>query len=271
VQTLPIVFGFVLLVIVCGVHGLVLRKRAKTAALSVHQAGFVLAAFVIVAGAIARVTDPIEELADLRPFLIQMSVSLLLLALAAWIAARLLLGGKTLALLEGDNLAAGLASAANSVGLGVLVSKVDLDTTMTAAKLSIGFLLLGCVFQQGCVAVFRAFTVYDDREQIEGGNAAAALSYSGMSLGSSLIAARALDGELPSFSESMVAFVSLLLTSFAFLPLRQLLVQSLFLGGALSLRGGILDDRVGHARDIGAASLEFATYVGLGVAVFALA
>jgi uncharacterized membrane protein YjfL (UPF0719 family) len=270
-QTLPIVFGFVLLVMVCGMHGILLRKRAKTAALSVHQAGFVLAVFVIVASALARVTEPVDALADLRPFVIQITVSLALLAGFAWAAARLILGGHTLALLEGNNLAVGLASAANSVGLGILVSKVDLDTTLAAAKLSLGFLCLGYVFQQLCVGLFRAFTVYDDREQLEGGNVAAALSYSGMSVGSSLIAARALDGELPTFSESMVAFLSLLATSFAFLPLRQLLVQSLFLAAPLSLRGGKLDDRVGHARDIGAASLEFATYVGLGVAVFVLA
>ena len=54
---------------------------------------------------------------------------------------------------------------------------------------------------------------------------------------------------------------------FALYPVRQLFVQSLLLGGRLSLRGGKLDEAIQLRRSAGLGALEGTSYVATALAV----
>ena len=52
-----------------------------------------------------------------------------------------------------------------------------------------------------------------------------------------------------------------LLLNLVFYPVRQLVVQTVLLGGAPTLRGGRLDVAIGHERNVGMGALEAVAYV----------
>jgi uncharacterized membrane protein YjfL (UPF0719 family) len=119
--------------------------------------------------------------------------------------------------------------------------------------------------------LYRALTTYDDAEQVEGENLAAAISYGGISIAVAAIVARALEGEFAGWIPSLTGFGMLVATALGLYPIRQFVVQGLLLGGKPSLRGGDLDEAVGRDRNVAAASLEAASYLGTALAIMVLA
>ena len=57
----------------------------------------------------------------------------------------------------------------------------------------------------------------------------------------------------------------------ALYPVRQILVQSLILGAAPTLRGGKLDAAIAQDRNLGLAALEAATYLATALGIARLA
>jgi uncharacterized membrane protein YjfL (UPF0719 family) len=133
--------------------------------------------------------------------------------------------------------------------------------------MSLGFFVLAQVTLHAFMMLFRALTTYDDAEQIQGENFAAALSYGGIAIAIAVIIARALDGEFETWSVSLKGYAAVLAFLFALYPVRQLLVQSLLLGAPLSLRGGRLDQGIAGERNDGMAAMEAATYVATSIAI----
>ena len=171
---------------------------------------------------------------------------------------------------RGDNLAATIAACAHTIAIGILVANVAAGSTPEDLALAAVAFAIGQASLLVLVWAFRWLTTYDDREEILGGNVAAALSHGGLTLALALLIAHASDGEFVGFWPSMRDYGVALAEGLVFWPLRQLLLQCLILRARPTLFGGALDRAVA-ARDLGIGALEAGTYLGLALFVRSLA
>jgi uncharacterized membrane protein YjfL (UPF0719 family) len=112
------------------------------------------------------------------------------------------------------------------------------------------------------VIAFRALTAYDDAEEIMAENVAAAVSYAGVTIALGLIIAHAADGTFAGWLPMFRGFGTALLYCLSLYVVRQLVVQTLVLGGPLRLWRGALDVAIGARRDVSIGALEAAAYLG---------
>jgi uncharacterized membrane protein YjfL (UPF0719 family) len=272
----PVIALFVVLVVVLLITALVALARIPRTA-----SGLMLGAGLLVGGvqiATARMADGIDsDDAEVAPSFaramasfggmqhaLELLGSLVLLFIFTMAALWLLFGSKFRDVLALQTPAAGAAALAHAVGYGLILSHVSLGETQEELVQGLVWLLFVVAVHQLCVIGFRAFTTYDDQEQIQSGNVAASVSYGGIVVGVALIAARALEGDTDSFSQAALEFGKILACSLLFLPLRQLLVQGVLLRALPTLRGGKLDLLIGADRNVGAALLEGAVYTLAG-------
>jgi uncharacterized membrane protein YjfL (UPF0719 family) len=169
--------------------------------------------------------------------------------------------------IERGNVAAGLAAGANYVATGIITSRSVAGSDLRGLGLSIAFFVIAQLTLHLVVIAFRALTSYDDAEQIQSENLAAALSYAGLTIAVSLIIARALEGDFVNWSTSLAGYGKALLFVLALYPERQILVQMAFLGGGFTLRKGSLDTAIEERRNAGAAALEAASYIATALLV----
>ena len=199
------------------------------------------------------------------------ALGLALLQVSGFLGLRLLLRGQLVAALDRDNRAAGVAAGCHFVAMGILVSRAVAGSDLRGAGLSVAFFGIALATQQAMMILFRALTTYDDAEQIEGENAAAAVSFGGLSIALAIVLARALEGDFTGWGSSLSGFGKIALVALAFYPLRQIVVQGLVIGARPTLRGGALDLAIGRDRKLGVAALEAASYLGAAIAVSLLA
>ena len=174
--------------------------------------------------------------------------------------------------LESGNKAAGVAAAANYVAVGILAAPAIAGSDLHGLGLSCVFFGLAVATHAAYVSLFRALTVYDDAEQIQGENMAAALSYAGVTVAVALVLARALTGDVfAGWASELSGYAGVAAWALALYPVRQLLVQGLVLGRAPTLRGGALDHDIGALRNTGLAALEALAYLSTAVALVQLA
>ena len=198
------------------------------------------------------------------------------LGMALWegvaqIGKRLLFGAGLRAELDQNNLAAGVASAANAVSMSLLLGPALAGNSLRAVGLAMTFFTLALVTHTAFVALFRALPAYDDAEQIRGENLAAALSYAGVSLSVALMVARGVEGDFEGWARSLRGFGAVVACTLGLYPVRQLVVQGLLLGARPTLRGGALDKAIGADRDAPMAALEAMTYLAAAMAITSLA
>ncbi len=186
-------------------------------------------------------------------------------------ASRLLLAGRLRAELDRGNVAAGIAAGSHYVAIGIFASRAVAGSDLRGLGLSVAFFALAQVTHMAFVALFRALTVYDDSEQIEGENTAAAISYAGVTIAVALVIGRALEGDFEGWIVSLKGFALLALWVLALYPIRQLLVQGLLLGKRPRVRGGALDEAIMQDRNQGMAAMEAGTYVAAALAIARLA
>jgi len=238
---------------------------------SLRGVGDVLAVF-LVAPAIVKGCVHGEDLArDVGMCAAFAGLGLVLLETSGLLGVRLLLRGKLVAALDRDNPAAGVAAGCHFVAMGILVSRAVAGSDLRGAGLSLAFFAIALAAHQAMMILFRALTTYDDAEQIEGENTAAAVSFGGLSIALAIVLARALEGDFTGWASSLSGFGKIALVALAFYPLRQIVVQGLVLGQIPTLRGGALDLAIGRDRKLGAAALEAACYLGAAIAVSLLA
>lgn len=173
--------------------------------------------------------------------------------------------------LERGNVAAGLAAASHLVATGLLASRAVAGHSLYALGLAMAFFALAMVTHGLFVALFRVLTTYDDAEQIDGENLAAALSYSGVTIAVAVLVARGLEGDFAGWSASLRGYGGVVAWCLALYPVRQLVVEGLLLGARPSLRGGALDRAIGTDRSEGMAALEATAYLGTALAIARLA
>src|SRR5262249_10624978 len=123
-----------------------------------------------------------------------LAAGVVLIQLVGELGIRLLLRATLRQELETGNVAAGVSAAANYVSVGILAAAAVAGSDLQGLGPSFAFFGLAVATQTAYVALFRGLTSYDDSEQIQGENLAAALSYAGISVAVALVLARALTG-----------------------------------------------------------------------------
>ncbi|HZN12400.1 MAG TPA: DUF350 domain-containing protein [Blastocatellia bacterium] len=108
--------------------------------------------------------------------------------------------------------------------------------------------------------LFRYLTAYDDAALIKAGNVAAAVGYAGLLGAIGTMVGYAVSGNFTGYAEGFKDFGLMLLVVLLLYPVRQLIVQTLMIGGGFSLRNGRLDREIAEDRNVGAGLLEAVGY-----------
>lgn len=240
-------------------------------ALALRETGDVLAVFLVGAAVVKNCVHDKGVGVDAMWCAIFAALGLVLLELTGHFGLALLMHRRLSPALQRGNVAAGFAAAAHYVATGLLTSKAVAGSDLRGIGLSLAFFAIAQLVHQLLVAAFRMITTYDDSEQIEGENLAAAISYGGVSIAVAIVIGRALEGDFVSWPDAFGGFAMLAATTLGLYPVRQLLVQFLVLGEKPTLRGGELDVAIGRDRNVGVAALEATSYVGAALAVAMLA
>jgi len=115
--------------------------------------------------------------------------------------------------------------------------------------------------------IFRQITSYHDAELIRQGNTAAALGAAGLIISIGMMVGYAVSGTFTTYAEGFRDFGLMLLVIFALYPVRQIIVQMLFLGGGFSFRNGRLDHEIAKDQNVGAGLLEAVGYLAMALIV----
>ncbi|MFZ5894994.1 MAG: DUF350 domain-containing protein [Myxococcota bacterium] len=229
--------------------------------------GQVLAVFLVAGSAVKNCLEGESLLSDALWVACFALAGLLLVSLTGRFGSGFLLRSQLRHEIERGNAAAGLAAGAHYVASGIITSRALAGHSISELALSFAFFVLAQVTLHVFVGLFRALTTYDDAEQIQGENLAAALSYTGVTIAIAIVVARALEGDFSGWLVSLRGYGAVLLFLFALYPMRQLVVQSLLLGAPISLRGGRLDRGIAGERNEGMAALEAVTYLSTALAI----
>jgi uncharacterized membrane protein YjfL (UPF0719 family) len=243
----------------------------RNVAYQLVQSGHLLAALLLVPGIVHEALTH-DSLASAALWAGAFALAgIALIQVVGELGIRLLLHATLAKELESGNVAAGVAAGANYVAVGILAAPAIAGSDLQGLGLSIAFFALAIATLAAFVALFRALTTYDDSEQIQGENLAAALSYAGVSVSVALVLSRALTGgDFAGWTSALAGFGSVAAWALGLYPVRQLLVQGLVLGRAPTLRGGSLDDAIGTERNVGMAVMEALTYLATAVAIVQL-
>jgi uncharacterized membrane protein YjfL (UPF0719 family) len=235
------------------------------------QVGQVLAVFLIAAAAVKNCVEGQNLKRDIVWAVLMGALGLVLLVVSGRAGLMLLLRSRLPAEIERGNIAAGVAAGAHYVATGIITSRAVAGNDLESLGLSLVFFVLAQLTLHVFVSLFRFLTVYDDAEQIQGENLAAAISYGGVAIAISILIGRALEGDFVSWTTSLKGYGVALLFAFALWPVRQILVQTLLLGYPFTLRGGKLDDGISAERNEGMGILEAVSYLATALSIARLA
>ncbi len=267
------VVTIVMLVIARLVHQLFLKTRLTdvliqhdNAALGMSVSGYILGVLLVI---ISVLKGPGHE--DILTDFILVTTygisGIFYMALASKFGMSFCLNSSINSAALSGNTAAGITSGAGFVATGMIVSGVFSGEGEGSILASIFFLLLGQITLFGCTYLFRYLTKYNDVKEIEQGNIAAALSYAGLIIAVGMIVGNALTGTFVGYMEGIQDFSMGVLAVLVIYPIRQILVQSILLGGRVSFYGGRLDEEISTEKNIAAGVIEAVTY--LAAALFA--
>lgn len=251
-------------------HTVVADARGPNGAWTVVQAGHLVAVILLVPGVVTEALTH-ETVGVAGAWALAFGVlGVVLIQVVGELGIRLLLRSTLRQELETGNVAAGVAAGANYVAVGILAAPAIAGSDLRGLGLSLAFFTLAVGTQAAFVALFRALTVYDDAEQIQGENLAAAISYAGVSVAVAWVLARAVTGDFPGWGPALTGFAGVASAALLLYPVRQVVIQGLVLGRAPTLRGGALDHAIGAERNAGLAVLEALAYLAAAVAIVAL-
>jgi uncharacterized membrane protein YjfL (UPF0719 family) len=115
--------------------------------------------------------------------------------------------------------------------------------------------------------IFRQLTAYNDADLIRENNVAAAFGSAGLIVAIGMMVGYAVSGNFTGYGQGFRDFGLMLLAVFALYPVRQIIVQMLFLGGGFSFRNGRLDHEIAQDRNVGAGLLEAIGYLATALIV----
>jgi uncharacterized membrane protein YjfL (UPF0719 family) len=193
----------------------------------------------------------------------------LLLATGAFVS-RAFLGGRMRGEIARGNVAAGVVAAAHFVAAGWIMSACFYGRDLHSLTVSAAFFLIGIGTLVVLQVLYRALTKYADDQEVVGENAAAALSFAGVTLALTIIVAHAAEGTFSGWSSSLRRYGLALLLAAALYPVRQIVVGRLLLGLPARMRGGALDRLIAQERSVAAGGIEALAYVATALLATAI-
>src|SRR5262249_30159823 len=146
------------------------------------QVGQVLGVFLIAGSAVTGAATGASLSRDVLWVSVFALASLVLLIITGRLGVAVLVRSRLPREIERGNAAAGLAAGAHYVATGIITSKAVAGSDLRGLGLSFAFFVVAQLTLHLVVIAFRALTAYDDAEQIESENFAAALSYAGLTI-----------------------------------------------------------------------------------------
>lgn len=248
-------------------HALRAGLTGPNPAAALFNVGNVLGVFIIAGAVVSGSMEGDSWKADAMWVAAFGGAGLLLFALSSRLGTMMLLRSKLTAEIERGNVAAGIAAGGHAVATAIIVARAMSGNDLRELGLSLIFFLLAQASLHLLVVLFRALTAYDDADEIEGENVAAALSYAGLTIAVGMIVGRAVEGQFQDWPHSLRAFGFALAYGLLLYPVRQLVVQTLILGSPLRLRSGKLDEAIAKERSIGSGALEAVSYVATALLI----
>ncbi|MBP6822699.1 MAG: DUF350 domain-containing protein [Acidobacteria bacterium] len=161
--------------------------------------------------------------------------------------------------------------AAGNLSAGIVDGAIHLASSQIVAGALTGdggsivptvvFWLAGVVALIVLTHIFRMLTSYDDADLIKNGNVAAALGCAGLIVAIGMMVGSAVSGSFTGYADSFRQFGVAILVVLILYPVRQIIVQMLFLGAGFSFKGGRLDHEIAEDRNVGAGLLEAVGYL----------
>ena len=240
----------------------------------IEYAGFFFGVLAIVASVLNRISvfdpasihpsgdGPASILDVAAPIAVNGVLGILLLAALGRLGLSLIVRTNIFTAIHANNVAAGILSLGGHVSLALVIAGVlsgnsnggDLTTTVV-------FLMIGIATLYAVTWLYRFITRYDDSREIANGNIAAALGYAGMMIAVGMVVGHALEGDFTTWSASFSLYAKALLVVLLLYPVRQFIVQGIFLKGGLRFYGGRLDEQISRKHSIGAGTMEAAAYI----------
>jgi uncharacterized membrane protein YjfL (UPF0719 family) len=267
VTTLAMLLGFVVVQRVVAPAEGIRAGAAGNTARALQQVGNVLGVFLIAASVVAGCVQGRSIAQDATWVAVYGTAALVAFLAFGKLGTLVLMRSRLPAELVRGNVAAGLAAGAHAVATGIVVARSFVGTDLRGLGVAAAFFLLAEVSFYVLVTLFRLLTSYDDEGEIIAGNLAAALSYAGCAIGVALLVGHAVEGQFLGWTRSLQGYGLALVAGLFFYPVRQLVVEGLFLGARPSLYGGRLDEAIARERNVGVAALEAVAYVSTALAI----
>ena len=225
------------------------------------RAGFVSGVAFIAISAIRGCVHGQDWRLDLLWTTVFGGAAVLLLALVGSLGIRVLLRSRLPREIARGNVAAGVAAGGHYAATGLILARCLYGDDLGTLGISVVFFVIAQTTLHLFVILFRFLTIYAEDQEIVGENVAAALSYAGVTLAIAVIVGHAAQGDFLGWLPSLRAYAVALLSALALYPVRQLVVQTLFLRQKFALRGGSLDRLIAHEHDVGASAVESVSYL----------
>jgi uncharacterized membrane protein YjfL (UPF0719 family) len=198
------------------------------------------------------------------------AVGVALLLVTGALVSRVFLGRRMRAEIARGNVAAGLVAAGHFVAVGWIMDSCFFGRDPHSLKISALFFLIGVGTLILLQLLYRGLTRYADDQEVVGENAAAALSFVGVTLALAVIIAHAAGGTFAGWAASLRGYGIALLLAVALYPVRQLVVGPVLLGLPARMRGGTLDRMVAQERSVAVGGIEALAYVAVALLATAI-
>ena len=234
----------------------------RNAARGIVRAGFLCGVAFITSSAIQGCVHGQDWRADLLWTTVFGGCAVLLLAVVGSLGIRVLLRSRLPREVARGNVAAGIAAGGHYAATGLIIAGCLYGDDLGTLGVSVVFFVIAQATLHLFVILFRSLTVYADDQEVMGENVAAAISYAGAVLALAIVVGHAAEGDFEGWGVSLHAYFVVLY------PVRQFVVQTLFLRQRFALRGGGLDRLIAHEHDVGVSAVEAVSYLA---AAFVLA
>ncbi|OLC49305.1 MAG: hypothetical protein AUH82_00750 [Chloroflexi bacterium 13_1_40CM_4_65_13] len=233
----------------------------RNAARGIVRVGFLCGVAFITSSAIQGCVHGQDWRADLLWTTVFGGCAVLLLAVVGSLGIRVLLRSRLPREVARGNVAAGIAAGGHYAATGLIIAGCLYGDDLGTLGVSVVFFVIAQATLHLFVILFRSLTVYADDQEVMGENVAAALSYAGATVAIAVIVGHAAEGDFAGWGPSLRAYALALVSALVLYPVRQLVVQTLFLRQRFALRGGGLDRLIAHEHDVGVSAVEAVSYL----------
>lgn len=230
-------------------------------AIGIYSAGFLLSSFITLSASIHAVNFGSLFL-NIICALAYGVIGILFSLLVSKLLMNFILNNKFFVAIKGGSIPVAVVAAASFISTALIYSGAVSEDITGSHIPALAFFAAGIFVFLTISQFFRLLTEYDDIKEIFTGNLAAALSYSSMIIAIGMIVSHAVSGAFVNWEKSFIDFGAALAYIALLYPIRQFVVQGLFLNGGFHLYGGRLDKEISEDKNIAAGIIEAATYIG---------